>query len=215
MEIVALVAVKEKSKRVTNKNICPFCDTNLFDLKIEQLKRVFDKVVVNTNSEKLISMAKRHNVITVKRDEYYTRDDVLMSDVYKHMAENFDYKYVAYTNVTNPLVKDESYRKALSLFKENYGKIDSLVSCHDVKEYLWLDGKPINYTPDKHVRSQDLPNIVGLNFAISIISREDMIKYKSIIGKKPYFLKLDERESLDIDTPLDFKIAEILFRDSK
>ncbi len=215
MEIVALVAVKEKSNRVPDKNIRSFCGTNLFDLKIEQLKRVFKKVVVNTNSEKLISMAKRHNVVTVKRDEYYTRDDVLMSDVYKNMAENFDYEYVAYTNVTNPLIREESYQKALSLFKENYGEIDSLVSCHDVKEYLWLDGKPINYTPDKHVRSQDLPNIVGLNFAISLISREDMIKYKSIMGKKPYFFKLDERESLDIDTPLDFKIAEILYSDLK
>ena len=39
-----------------------------------------------------------------------------------------------------------------------------------------------------------------------------MIKNRDIIGMNPYFYKLNEVESLDIDTPLDFFIAEKLYQ---
>lgn len=39
------------------------------------------------------------------------------------------------------------------------------------------------------------------------------MKLKNIIGKKPYFFKISEQESLDIDTPLDFFIAERVMED--
>ena len=38
-----------------------------------------------------------------------------------------------------------------------------------------------------------------------------MIKNKSIIGKTPFLYKLNEIESVDIDTKIDFKFAEFLF----
>ena len=38
-----------------------------------------------------------------------------------------------------------------------------------------------------------------------------MIKNKSIIGRRPYLYRLDELESVDIDTEIDFKFAEFLF----
>ena len=213
MEIKALIPVKGSSRRVKNKNLRPFCGTNLLELKIEQLKRVFGpkNIIVNSESEEMLDIARKHGVNSVKRDAYYTKDDVSMSEVYKHMAENTDAEFIAYTNVTNPLVKDSTYKKALTTFKENYGDVDSLVSCHDIKEFLWLNNKPVNYDPTKQTRSQDLPEIVALNFAISILSREDMIKYKNIIGKTPFFFKLSEEEALDIDTSFDFFIAEKMY----
>ena len=76
---------------------------------------------------------------------------------------------------------------------------------------MFLDGKALNYDPQNQPRSQDLPNIVALNFAISIISKNEMIKNKNIIGQSPFFYKLDEVQSFDIDTPLDFFVAEKLY----
>ena len=35
---------------------------------------------------------------------------------------------------------------------------------------------------------------------------------KTLIGKKPFFYLLNDIEGFDIDTPLDFKIAEFLFK---
>ena len=38
-----------------------------------------------------------------------------------------------------------------------------------------------------------------------------MIQYKNIIGLVPYFYKLSELDSIDIDGPIDFFIAEKLY----
>lgn len=215
MNIKALVAVKEKSVRVENKNIRPFFGSNILELKIRQLKRIFNDrdIVVNSESDKLLEIAERYNVTTIKRDEKYTKSDIPMSEVFKNMAENIDTDVIAYANTTSPLIKDETISNTLNVFRHGFknGEIDSLVTCRDVKEFLWLDNKPINYDTKIQPRSQDLPEIVALAFAVSIIPRELMIEYKNIIGKKPYFYKLNEIESLDIDTPLDFFIAERVY----
>ena len=39
-----------------------------------------------------------------------------------------------------------------------------------------------------------------------------MIENKNIIGQSPFFYKLDEVESIDIDTKLDFFIAEKIYK---
>ena len=80
-----------------------------------------------------------------------------------------------------------------------------------VKEYLWLDNKPLNYDLDNVPNSQNLPNIYNLTFGISIISKENMLKYKNVVGKNPLFYVMDELESVDIDNSLDFDFAEFLY----
>lgn len=77
---------------------------------------------------------------------------------------------------------------------------------------MWLDGIPMNYDPAHAPNSQDLPNVVALNFGVTVVRREDLIKNSNIIGKKPQFILTDEIEAVDIDTPLDFYIAEQLYR---
>ena len=39
-----------------------------------------------------------------------------------------------------------------------------------------------------------------------------MFKTKTLIGKNPYFYRLDEVEGYDINTPLEFQFAEHLFK---
>ena len=59
--------------------------------------------------------------------------------------------------------------------------------------------------------SQNLPEIVKLNFAINIIEKNLCLK-KSVIGDNPLFHKLNEIEGVDIDTMLDFEFAEFLHK---
>jgi len=213
-KVSALIAVRSGSVRVKNKNIRTFNDSTLLELKIKQLQSVkeINDVVVNSNSDEMLSIAKNLGAKTVKRDDYYASNTISMSSVFEHMAKNMDCENILYANCTNPLVSTNSYSDAIRIFLNNTSAYDSLVSCHDIKEFLYLDGKALNYDPMNQPRSQDLPNIVALNFAISIISRSNMIKFKNIIGHNPYFYKLNEVESVDIDTPLDFFIAESLYK---
>ena len=71
---------------------------------------------------------------------------------------------------------------------------------------------PINYDINITPKSQDLPNIVSLNFAITIIHRQTMIKRKNVVGYSPSFFELDKVEALDIDDMIDFKVAELMYQ---
>lgn len=209
----ALVAVRSGSVRVKNKNFRPFAGKNLLELKLEQLKRIelFDEVVVNSNSEEMLAVADRFGCETVKRDEYYASNSVSMSEVYRNMAENIDTDIIAYVNVTNPLLKDETIIQAIKTYHDERKNFDSLNSAHLIKEFLFEDNRPINYDLKHQPRSQDLPDIAALNFAINILDRQTMIECMNVVGNKPNIFFIDEIEALDIDNQIDFDCAEFLF----
>lgn len=108
MSIKALVAVRSGSQRVKNKNIRPFAGSTLLDLKLEQLKRIemLDGIIVNSNDDTMLEIARNHGCEAVKREEFYASNSVSMSDVYRNMAQHVDADDIAYINVTNPLLRD-------------------------------------------------------------------------------------------------------------
>lgn len=77
---------------------------------------------------------------------------------------------------------------------------------------MWLDGNPINYDPGNAPNSQNLPDVVALNFGVTVVSKEDLIRNRNIIGKRPKFILTSDIEAIDIDTPLDFYIAESIYK---
>lgn len=216
MVIKALVAVRSGSVRVKNKNIRPFAGSTLLELKLEQLQRIplLDGIVVNSNDDTMLKMAASMGCETVKRDPYYASNEVSMSEVYKNMAQNMDCDVIAYINVTNPLIKDETLIRAIQTYKEEalHNTCDSLNSAHLIKEFLFENNLPINYDLRHQPRSQDLPDILALNFAVNIISRERMIESRNVVGFKPKLFVIDELEATDIDNPLDFEFAEYVYQ---
>lgn len=213
MIIKALIAVRSGSLRVENKNIRPFAGSTLLDIKIQQLLRVkgLDGIIVNSNDENILKIASKYDVELIKRDQKYATNEVSMSDVYLNMAENFSGDIVMYSNVTNPILNDKSIENMINMFRVG-NDFDSINSVHTIKEFMYLDRKPINYDPLNQPRSQDLPNIVAINFAISLISKKNMMKYKNVVGRMPKLYTISDLESIDIDTMLDFEIAEHLFK---
>jgi CMP-N-acetylneuraminic acid synthetase len=210
----ALVAVRSGSVRVVNKNIRPFAGSSLLEIKLRQLRSLscLDGVVVNSNDRAMLEIAENLGCETVLRDEYFASNYVSMNEVYRDMAEHFSADTVVYANVTNPLISGDSIAEAVHLFEKPDKTYDSVNTAHFIKEFMFLDGKPINYNIDKMPRSQDLPDIMALNFACSVISREEMIAYGNVIGKKPFLYNIPETEATDIDNEIDFEFAEYLYR---
>lgn len=216
MIIKALVAVRSGSVRVKNKNIRPFAGSTLLEVKLAQLKRIqsLDGIVVNSNDSQMLDIARNMGCETVLRDPYYASNSVSMSDVYKNMAENCECDTIAYINATNPLLEDETIERAIAEYKRllESNQFDSLNSAHLIKEFLFKDNLPINYDLRHQPRSQDLPDIAALNFAINIISRERMIEWKNVVGYHPNIYLIDEVEATDIDNPIDFEFAEFVYK---
>lgn len=215
MKIKALVAVRSGSVRVKNKNIRPFSNSTLLELKLLQLQRIqeLDGVIVNSNDDSMLQIAGNLGCELVKRDSYYASNTVSMSEVYKNMAENCDCDVILFANCTNPLLKDKTIIDAINVYKKFAfnGEFDSLNSAHLIKEFMFQNNKPINYDLKHQPRSQDLPDIAALNFAINIISRETMIACQNVVGTKPNIYFIDEIEATDIDNEIDFEFAEFIY----
>ena len=213
--ICALIAVRKGSKRVPNKNIRPFGDSSLLEIKIKQLLRIqgIENIYVSTDCPKMIEIAKSLGAKTSLRDPYYSSAEVPMNEVYEHLAHLVQSRHILFAHVTSPLISDKSLQDCSNTYISLPDGYDSLATVHTLHEYIWCDEGAVNYNPDHHPRSQDLPNYYALNFAVNLISKEDMIKRKNIVGKNFYPFALDEIGSIDVDTMLDFKIAEFIYNE--
>ena len=147
-----------------------------------------------------------------RREEYYASSQCSGSDFFKHLGEVTDTDIFVYAPCTSPFIKPETISQCIHSYLERSPNCDCIATVSGVKEFMWLDGNPINYDPVNAPNSQNLPDIVALNFGATVTSREDLIRNHNIIGKHPKFVVTSDIEAIDIDTPLDFYIAEQIYR---
>ena len=215
MIIKAVIPIRKGSQRVHNKNLRPFADTTLLESKIKVLKKAgfFDDIIVNTDSEEAIAMAEANGVSWHRREPYYASSACSGSEFFQHLGIVTDCDVFCYCPVTSPFVSVETMMKCKALYEEKMQEgCDCVSTVSDVKEFLWLDGKPLNYDKQNAPNSQNLPDVKALNFGFTMVKRESLIKNRNIIGDNPLFVTTSGMESVDIDTPLDFYIAEQIYR---
>tara|TARA_B100001063_G_C16766102_1_gene558717 strand:- start:472 stop:1152 length:681 start_codon:yes stop_codon:yes gene_type:complete len=212
-KISTVITVRQGSQRVKNKNLKKFFKKNLLIYKIESLLKVksIKKIIINTDSEEVIKIAKDFGVGFHLRDPYFASSECPNNEFWGHIAENTKTDYILFTHCTNPLIKESTYEEFISLFVKKKNDYDSFNSVSEVKEFLILNQKPMNFNFNKAPNSQNLPDVIKLNFAINILPTKLMFKKKSLIGDKPYFYKLKYKEGFDINTNDDFEYAEFLF----
>ena len=212
--IIAMVPVRAGSTRVPNKNTRKFANTSLLELKLKVLKNVsgITQIIVSTDCDIAAEIAHKQSIKVQRRSKYYAGSVVTNDQHWLHIAKTTPGDIVFLAQVTSPLLRVSSIQKALNTFSNSVSN-DSLNSVSVEKKFLWKDMNPINYDINVTPKSQDLPNIVSLNFAITIIHKQAMIKRKNVIGYRPSFFELDKVEALDIDDLVDFKIAELMYQE--
>ena len=217
MDIIGIIPVKGNSDRVKKKNLRKFANTNLFELKLSQLKKTtkFKSFIVSSENKKVLRIAEKKGFQTHLRDPYYSTSKVPMSEVYSYIASSIDSKYVAWINVTNPLAEAKVYDKAVTIFNKVKTKHDCLLSAVNNYENYFYKGNPVNFKPTPWPRSQDLRPLISLPFVINILLRKNLIKWGSCVGKKPFFYKLDPVISTDIDNKHNFDFCEMIYRKRK
>ena len=114
-EVVGLIPVKGDSERVEKKNLRPFGNTNLFELKLQQLKMAkgFSEIIVSSEDQHILKIAEQPGYTIHNRDPYYSTCDVPMSEVYTFIASEVPGEHIAWINITNPLADHDIYEKAI------------------------------------------------------------------------------------------------------
>jgi N-acylneuraminate cytidylyltransferase len=210
-KLTAVIPVRQGSQRVKNKNFKEFAGKSLLEHKIDIVKKLpVNNIIVNTDSEYAISLAKKNNINYHKREPYYASSECTNSEYHQYLAQVTEAENILITQVTAPLISLDTYIEAIDIF--NNVNCNSLMSIKKIKEYLWYKDKPINYTLDYAPNSQDLPDYFAPTFGVILVNKKAMLKSKNFICDKPYFYELSESENIDIDTELDFEFAEFLFK---
>ena len=75
-----------------------------------------------------------------------------------------------YCPCTSPFIKPETVSQCINQFIST-SDYDCLATVSSVKEFLWLDGDPMNYDPAHAPNSQDLPDVVALNFGVTVVRK--------------------------------------------
>lgn len=104
-----------------------FGNSNLYEIKLKQLKKTikFNKIIISSEDEDILEIAKKEGFDIHLRDKYYSTSAVSMSKVYSYIASEIQGEDIALINVTNLPVEHEIYDKAV----ETYYNIDSKHNC--------------------------------------------------------------------------------------
>ena len=208
--LTAVIPVRQGSQRVKNKNFIEFAGKSLLEHKIDVVKNLpVNEIIINTDSEYAIELAKKNDIKYHKREPYYASSECTNSEYHEYLAKVTESENIIITQVTTPLVLLSTFIEAIAIY--NNVDCNSLMSIKKIKEFLWYKNKPINYNLDSAPNSQDLPDYFSPTFGVIIVNREAMLDSKNYICSNPYFYEISERESTEIDTELDFEFSEFLY----
>lgn len=212
MKKIAIIPIKQVSKRVPGKNFRLFCGHPLYKYIISNTinSSCFDEIYIDTDSDEIKSYAFNLNLKIIDRPEELTRDNVNGNDLIFNAYSKIDSKadIIFQLFATAPLLSKDSIKNCVEKFSS---KIDYYDSCFTITEengWFWFNSLPVNYQPNILPRSQDAPNLIKETTGLYAITSKALLKYKSRIGAKPLMIKIPEIEALDIDTDYEFSFAE-------
>ena len=219
--LVALMPMRHSSERVPGKNYRPFGDGRpLYHHMVEVMAACpqIDAIVIDTDSPLIRDECARlfPNVIVLDRPERLLGGMTPMTDVLLHDISQVEADFYLQTHSTNPLLTQETLRRAIDVFFQQYPIYDSLFSVTKVQSRLW-DGlaRAVNHNPNILLRTQDLPPVFEENSCIYIFEGRTLREGHSRIGQRPIMFEVDRLEAQDIDEEIDFRIADLIFKQTR
>ena len=208
MKTVAIIPIKNNSKRVPRKNFKMINGKPLYRYLLDNLSKCnFDEIYVDSDSKEIENYCKKKKYSFIKRIPKLSKDNANGNDLLNFHTNIIDADYYFQLFVTAPLLKVRSINKCIKILKSDE-KIDSILTVKKIYSWFWFKGNPVNYNPEILPRSQDAIPIVQESTGLYGISKEAIKKNKCRIGKKPYFFEVSNQEALDLDTNEDFEILK-------
>ena len=227
-KILCTICARKGSKGLKNKNLLKLLGKPLIHHTLDQAKEIklLTKIVVSSNSNKILNISKKKSDYQIKRPELLSNDYSSKVDAIRHALLMSEKKFkivfdiVVDLDVTSPLRSIRDIHNALDVFfKKNPG---NLVSGHEArrnpyfnqimykKSYLDVVCK----SKKRIVRRQDAPKIYDLNASIYIWNRKNLLSSKNLINKKTIFFQMPYSRSIDIDDKLDLIMVKHVLKNN-
>jgi CMP-N-acetylneuraminic acid synthetase len=225
---LAIISARGGSKGIPAKNIRPVAGKPLIAWTILPSieSGLFERIVVSTDSPEIADVARSYGgeipfmrPVELAADDTPGIDPVLHAVQWLELHEHYMPEWVMLLQPTSPLRSTVDLSEAFTLSERN--RADAVVSVTSVHDHpYWLkrlspDGRMEDYIEqDRPVsRRQDLPAVYALNGAIYLVRRKILIEQKTFFPDNTHALIMPRERSLDVDTPWDLYVADLILRD--
>lgn len=223
--ILVIIPARGGSKGIPHKNIKELSGKPLIVYSIDLARQIVpdDNICVSTDDEEIIRVVESYGLSVPFRrpaelaTDYAGTNEVLLHAVnfYEQQGRQFD--MIILLQPTSPFRKKEHIEEAITLY---HNSLDMVVSVKESPSNPYYnsfeetaDGLlTISKGDGKIRRRQDAPKVWEFNGSLYIINPEKL-KEKGLKGFtqiKKYVM--DEIYSIDIDTLMDWKIAEMVIQ---
>jgi CMP-N,N'-diacetyllegionaminic acid synthase len=225
---IGIIPARGGSKGIPRKNIKLLADKPLIAWTIEAAldSHGLDRVIVSTDDEQIAKISREWGAqVPFLRPARLAEDNSPAIAVVLHALDQMDLKesfcpdYVLLLQPTSPLRTSQDIDNARQMASRH--NADAVVSICVANPHPYLtkrlseDGTIADFVPlDKvYTRRQDFPPAYALNGAIYLNRRSSLLREKTFHPVGTYGYVMPEENSIDIDNPWDFHLADLILRD--
>ena len=216
------------SKSFPRKNLAPLAGRPLIAWTIEAALRcrAVDRVVVSTDDDEIAAVARAQGAeVPFLRPPELAQDDTPTMPVIVHALRWLETEQgylpdaVVLLQPTSPLRTADDITDAVALAHQH--SADSVVSVSvawshpHLAKRIAADGRLEDFAPHPKVeRRQDLEPAYSLNGAIYYSRRTNLLEAQSFYGPKTYAYVMPPERSLDVDTPWNLHLCDLILRET-
>ena len=223
MNAFALIPARGGSKGIPRKNIKLIAGKPLIVWTIEAALRssLLSAVVVSTDDLEIAEIARRAGAqVPFMRPPELAQDQTPGLDPVLHALDQLpQYDSVLLLQPTSPMRTTQDIDGCLNLVSEK--KYPSVVSVTEADTHpywayrLNADETMVRFVDAAPIaRRQDLPSAFALNGAMYFARADWLRSSGNLVGAGTVAYVMSKENSVDLDTPLDWKFAELLLKES-
>ena len=222
MRTLVVIPARSGSEGLPNKNIKLLNGKPLIHYSIEVAQQIFsnEDICISTDSDEYIKIAQQRGLnVPFVRPENLSTDKATTQDVLLHSLDFYEkkgvfYDYILLLQPTSPFREKKHLEDILMANIEESDMIVSVKETDSNPYYVLLEENEEGYLKKLmkggFTRRQDCPKVYEYNGSIYLI-RVSSLKEKLISSfTKIKKYEMHSKYSLDIDSEIDFKLAEIL-----
>jgi CMP-N-acetylneuraminic acid synthetase len=209
MKIVAIMPIKLKNERCPGKNTRRLGSKPLMQYELDSLKKtsLCDSINVYCSDEAVLPFIPC-GVNFIKRPKELDLPSSNFTQIFNSFMNEQDADIYVYAHATAPFITIDTMKQCINAVKS--GEYDSAFCAVKLQDYLWQDGRPLNFDASNLPRTQDLKPIYQETSGVYVFTKEVFLNYKRRVGVKPFIKEVTFKEAVDIDNPEDFDLAEVM-----
>ena len=232
--VLAVIPARGGSKGVPRKNLQLLAGLPLIahSIQLSKLCTEIARCIVSTDSEEIASLAREYGGdAPFLRPAALAADDTPMWPVLKHALEAMErreglrYGSVLLLSPTSPARLPEDVSRAIKLLERDDRAVGVVAASKPSFNPQWTcidiagDGYMRQSFPDGNLyaRRQDVPEIFRINGMLYLWRRDHVAESEApnYYTMPHRLLEIPEDRAIDIDTPRDLSLAELLLRNHK